>query len=625
MMSFQAVSDVVYALRVEFAVLVISATLWFLHDRLGGSKARRGTSKTRETSFAANAPNSAGRRSPPPMENSSAAAPQGYRNPKPSQLRDPSWVAGAVQQLCNAEMQRGLDLYRNAIRAGLDLKRLSASESAHLFVALVTAAIRVGKVDEAMSLLRDCQRGPGLTPGLLTSAVKLCTSKQMFKECLDIYDLVSQETRLLLKDRSLWSCLLFCAVETSQFERCGCFFESIKACGTPSAKDYGNMIRCASQKVDWKVASSLVLETRKEEGVEIDNVVFNTALATCVAAGQMDEARALLDEFEHTEGLVDVITYNTLCKGYARSGNVNKCLQSVEHMRARNITPSQVTYGILLDCCINENDVDRAAQVFNEMTSSGCVLNTVLCTTLIKGFARAEQVDKAMHVYEKMCSDGDRGMKPDLITFSILIKANCDAGHLDVALDLFKAMKERSLSADEVVFNNLLGGCVRQGNADFAAQLYEEMVKSGLRPSNATFSILIRLYAQCKRLDEAVEMLKTQPQVHGVVAEARLFVQLAQACLRERQGQRAAEVYRLLLKTTTPSAAMHSSLLGMCAKLNMLETGAEILELAADASGRVDVRDATQLRDIAVRKRKTSCCDRIAAAMVRLGHEQAAA
>lgn len=625
MMSFQAILDVMYALRVEFTVLVISAALWCLHDRLGGPKARRGTPKTRETTSAANAPVSSGRRYTPPSKEGGSVAAQNFRNPKPAQLRDPAWVASAVPQLCTSEMQRGLDLYRNAIRAGLDLNRLSASDSANLFVALVTAAIRVGKVDEAMNLLRDCQRGPGLTPGLLTSAVKLCTSKQMFKECLEIYDLVSQETRLLLKDRSLWSCLLFCAVETSQFERCGCFFESIKACGAPSSKDYGNMIRCASQKVDWKVASSLMMETRHAEGVEIDNVVFNTALATCVAAGQMDEACALLNEFKEIEGLVDVITYNTLCKGYARSGNVSKCLQSVEHMRARNIAPSQVTYGILLDCCINENDVDGAAEVFNEMTSSGCVLNTVLCTTLIKGFARAEQVDKAMNVYKKMCAESDRGMRPDLITFSILIKANCDAGHLDVALDLFKAMKARNLTADEVVFNNLLGGCVRQGNADFAAQLYEEMVKSGLRPSNATFSILIRLYAQCKRLDEAVEMLKTQPQVHGVVAEARLFVQLAQACLRERQGQRATEVYKLLLKSTVPTAAMHSSLLGMCAKLNMLETGAEILELAADASGRVDVRDATQLRDIAVRKRKTSCSDRITAAMVRLGHEKATA
>ena len=33
------------------------------------------------------------------------------------------------------------------------------------------------------------------------------------------------------------------------------------------------------------------------------------------------------------------------------------------------------------------------------------------------------------------------------------------------------------------------------------------------------------------------------------------------------------EVYKLLTETSTPTAAMNSTLLGMCAKLNMLDTG----------------------------------------------------
>lgn len=35
------------------------------------------------------------------------------------------------------------------------------------------------------------------------------------------------------------------------------------------------------------------------------------------------------------------------------------------------------------------------------------------------------------------------------------------------------------------------------------------------------------------------------------------------------------EVYKLLTETSTPTAAMNSTLLGMCAKLNMLDTGAQ--------------------------------------------------
>merc|ERR1719330_1318904 len=239
-------------------------------------------------------------------------------------------------------------------------------------------------------------------------------------------------------------------------------------------------------------------------------------------------------------------------------------------MRSHNILPSQVTYGILLDGCINENQVDKAAEVFASMTREGCAMNTVLYTTLIKGFARAGQVDQAMHVYEQMRAE--RSVPPDLITFSILIKANCDSCRLEAALQLLEAMLDLKLRPDEVIFNNLLGGCVKESKAGLAKRLYEDMVAAGIQPSNATFSILIRLYAQCKLLDEAVEMLRREPAAQGISPEPRLFSQLALCCLRERQGRRAVEVYRLLLEHCSPTASCHSSMLGMCVKLNMLDT-----------------------------------------------------
>lgn len=47
------------------------------------------------------------------------------------------------------------------------------------------------------------------------------------------------------------------------------------------------------------------------------------------------------------------------------------------------------------------------------------------------------------------------------------------------------------------MFNNLLGGCINDGKLELAKDLYKEMIASGVKPSVATFSILIRLYAQC--------------------------------------------------------------------------------------------------------------------------------
>jgi len=342
-----------------------------------------------------------------------------------------------------------------------------------------------------------------------------------------------------------------------------------------------------------------MISTMHKSDIEISGIVYNTALACCVSAEKLDEAKQLLDDIVQGCGVADVITYNTLAKGYAKAGRMEDCFALYEKMRERGLSPSQVTYGILLDGLINDNEVEKAVEIFKTMKKEGCEPNTVLYTTLIKGFARAGQVDQAAELFAKMRKDKD--MQPDVITFSILIKANCDAGRLEAALKLLMSMTEVGLKPDEVVFNNLLSGCIQDCNVELANQLYEEMHKTKVKPTVATFSILLRLYSQCKRWDDAIDLLKNQVKAQS---EPRLYGQLVQSCLRNRQGKRACEVYQLMTTASVATASMNSFILSVCAKLNMLETAAEIMTLAAQAQSRVDPRDAALLLETAMKKKK---------------------
>ena len=144
------------------------------------------------------------------------------------------------------------------------------------------------------------------------------------------------------------------------------------------------------------------------------------------------------------------------------------------------------------------------------------------------------------------------------------------------------------------------------------------MVACGIRPSNATFSILMRLYAGAKLFDDALEILRSEPPKHDLEIEPRLFAQLIQSCVRARQGKRAIEVYTLMAERSSPSATLHSSVLGTCVKLNMFETGVELLELiaaAATATGNkgggccVDARDANSMLEVLERKQKTNAAE----------------
>lgn len=533
----------------------------------------------------------------------------------PSLLRDAEWVIPRVVQLCRntAQVPQALELYQAAKKVKLDLSEVPEEDFNQLFNALVTASIRALKVEDAQRLLEDIRlSGHCVDADLFASAVKMCTSKQYFAACLAMYDAASADPSFTITDKSVWSCLLFCAMETKAHQRCGVFIENLKGHGALAVQDFGNMLRLAARNCDWKTSLALIQEMRDAK-IDIYNVQYNAALATCVEAGKIDEARELLNAVELVEGCADVITYNTVMKGYSKAGRIDEAFELFQRLQARAMTPSQVTYGILLDSCINENQVDRALQVFNDMKKGGCAMNTVLQTMLIKAFIRAGDRDQAMSVYKEMAS-------PDLITFAILIKAYCDNHQLEAALGLLEDMLDKGLRPDEVIFNNLIGGCGRSSNAKLAKQLYDDMIASGIPPSNATFSILIRTYCQCKLPQDAVNLLKTEPAKHKVEPETRLFLQLIQSCVRGRQGKRAIEVYEVLCSRTVPRAATNTNVLSTCMNLNMYDTATEILHVATVCGSHVDARDANAVAEGALKRGKTQLVQSCVHSLHRLGH-----
>jgi pentatricopeptide repeat protein len=540
-------------------------------------------------------------------------------NVSPKLLKDPSWAVPQITQLCNFQVHNALQLYHAAIQAGLPLKDVPKESCLQLFAHMVAAAIKAGKSGEPLKLFKDLRKAEvDLSASLFSSAVKLSTSKACYAEALELYDFMTEDPLFILADKSIWSCLLFCAIEAKHCHRCNAFFKNLKACGTPSGKDFGNIVRLAALNSDWESSLALIQEMR-DHNIELDCVQYNTTLATLTRTGKVNEACELLKTMEGVSGAADAITYNTIMKGYARSGQLEECFELFERMKAKNIAPSQVTYGILLDGCINENQMARAMQVFNDMTESKCPMNTVLYTTLIKGFARANELEEAMKMYREMSKK--HGVTPDLITFSILIKANCDNDRLEQALKLLEEMIALGLKPDEVVFNNLIAGCGALGNAKLGKQLYEDMIKSGVKPSNATFSILIRVFHRCKDLDDAVKLLKTEPAKHNVDPEPRLFLQLIQSSIRERQGKHAVEVYEMLSKRSAPNMATHNSILVTCMRLNMYDTAAEIISIAAASGSSVDARDVNALLEAVFKKGKMQVVRSCVTSMDKMGHQ----
>jgi len=518
---------------------------------------------------------------------------------------------------------QALLIHENAVKDGVIFSTLPESEANRMYTTLVLAALKLDKLDAVVPLLQDMRHQRLLVPtALLTLIARKLVERRSYLKCLTAYDVVFGEgpgpRPPMVDDHNFWSGMLLSAVETGEFSRCERYWSSLQASlggSAPSPQDYWHMARSASALNDWRASQSLVAIMSKH-GIRLDCNMCGVLLSTCVTARQLSAAKGVLDVLEASGVVGDVVSYNTLMKGYALADELDEAFALHARMREVGVEATQVTFGILLDGCVNREDFERAAHVFGEMVQAGCPMNAVLYTTLIKGLAKANRTDEAMAIYSQMCDQSD--VKPDVIMFSVLIKANCDAGRMEAALRVFDSMLDQGHRADEIVFNSLLAGCVNEENASLGRKLLDDMLRAGVQPSHATASILIKLYARCRRLDEAQRFLAEMPEELGINPEPRLFAQLVHANIRERQGRRAVQVYRMLPKPSRFDAAANKSILGACINFNMLDTAIELLEIIVDVGGEVSGSDLQLLQLVAERKGRSQATARISAAAAQL-------
>merc|ERR1719240_1472651 len=94
--------------------------------------------------------------------------------------------------------------------------------------------------------------------------------------------------------------------------------------------------------------------------------------------------------------------------------------------------------------------------------------------------------------------------KPNLITYSTMLKGHCQNGNIQAGFSILEQMKkDAQLKPDEIMYNSLLDGCAQNSLTDEGLRLLEEMQREGVAPSNFTLSILVKLMNRARRLDRA--------------------------------------------------------------------------------------------------------------------------
>jgi pentatricopeptide repeat protein len=401
------------------------------------------------------------------------------------------------------------------------------------------------------------RRGAEPSQEFWRTTLKMLSSRKHFDACLSIYTVFGSS---LPADKIVFSCLINGALESGSPHRAAAMLNRYREAGL-DPKDHVLLFRTYVATKDVDSAE----ETFRSLGEDMTSLMLNLVLLTCVNSQQPDRALKRLHdarEFQESRArkaseqnksnqendpIVDVVSYNTVIKGFAQAGMLSRCFDCLHEMRAHNLEPDDVTFGTLLDMCIADNDMNAASKVVELLVHGDRPLDTVMCTLFIKGFVRAQKLPKALELYEEM-KRRSQGARPDIVTYSVLIKAFVDAHDLENALRMVEDLTAAGHQPDDIILTHLLEGCRYVGNHALGKRLFEDMLAAGVKPSEFTLITMVKLHGRCGAHDEAYQLVANWEKKHGMKPSVIHMTCLMSGCLRTKSYDQAWQAYELMLE-----------------------------------------------------------------------------
>ncbi|KAJ0264061.1 Pentatricopeptide repeat-containing protein [Hirschfeldia incana] len=224
----------------------------------------------------------------------------------------------------------------------------------------------------------------------------------------------------------------------------------------------------------------------------------------------------MFDEIEH---LVKTLTleakrcrfseafFYNLMKIYGNSaGRINRAIEILFSMPEFGCWPSVKSFNFILNLLVKAKLFDEIHNIFVRAPDLGVEIDACCLNILIKGLCESGNLKAALQLLDEF---PQQKSKPNVMTFSPLIRAFCNKGEFDEAFKLLERMeKEEGIEPDAITFNILISGLRRRGRVEEGVEVLERMKVRGCQPNSGTYQEVLYGLLDKKRRLEAKEMMR---------------------------------------------------------------------------------------------------------------------
>lgn len=273
-----------------------------------------------------------------------------------------------------------------------------------------------------------------------------------------------------------------------------------------------------------------------------NDITFGCLIDACVNNGFIDRAEETFNKIQEGGWMGikgNTIIFTTMIKAYSQTYQLTKALKIYEIMinGPASMQPNIISYNSLIDCCVRCGDMITATKIFEQMKHK----TQEKCCIIDPNAGQALDEAESQTIKNKRVAQDET--RPDLITYSTLIKGHCREKQIEKALILHEEMLQQGIKADEVLYNSLLDGCLKSDETELALKCFRNMKKLKIKPSNVTFSILAKIYQKMGESDKSLGILDDMA-LEGVKPGVFVYTCMIQTCIQIGQIDKAISMYK---------------------------------------------------------------------------------
>lgn len=223
--------------------------------------------------------------------------------------------------------------------------------------------------------------------------------------------------------------------------------------------------------------------------------VVNSLISMYTKVNRLDEARSLFNDMPKR----DLVSWNSMILGYARSGNWVETFNLFRSMKVKNFGPNCITFLGLILACGQAEDLVTGKSIHGHLICAGLLHDVRVGTSIVDMYSKCGRADCAHEAFEEL-------QERSLVSWNALIVGYSQNGYDYEAVDLFRRMlRESNIKPDSVTIANVVPACASLAELHRIQSVHGFIVKKGfgLYSDVVLGTAMVDAYSKCLDIEAA--------------------------------------------------------------------------------------------------------------------------